>query len=288
MPSSTVLAGHDWLGALPPLGSGPARAARRRAHEPRARAGDRASSARAATGRSSSTAPPRTSSSPSSQRLHDAGARFTAVSEERGDRRLRRSRACSSSIDPIDGSLNAKRGLAHHALSIAVADGPTMADVRFGYVYDVGAGEEWRAESRRRRVARRRRRWARCPPSAGRPTGGWRSWRSSPPRRSAWPPPCPRWRRAPTGCARSGRSRSRSARSRAAASTRWPRSAAAARSTPRRRSSSSARPAALVAFPSLADPLGAPLADLDRPLARRRGAAPPTGLALAATLPVDR
>ena len=29
------------------------------------------------------------------QALHDAGARFTAVSEERGDRRLRRPRTCS-------------------------------------------------------------------------------------------------------------------------------------------------------------------------------------------------
>ena len=32
-------------------------------------------------------------------------------------------------IDPLDGSRNAKRGLPHYALSIAVADGPTMADV---------------------------------------------------------------------------------------------------------------------------------------------------------------
>jgi myo-inositol-1(or 4)-monophosphatase len=48
-------------------------------------------------------------------------------------------------VDPIDGSLNAKRGLPHHALSIAVADGPTMADVAFGYVYDLGPSEEWHA-----------------------------------------------------------------------------------------------------------------------------------------------
>jgi myo-inositol-1(or 4)-monophosphatase len=48
-------------------------------------------------------------------------------------------------IDPIDGSLNAKRGIPAHALSIAVADGPTMADVVFGYVYDLGPGEEWTA-----------------------------------------------------------------------------------------------------------------------------------------------
>jgi myo-inositol-1(or 4)-monophosphatase len=48
-------------------------------------------------------------------------------------------------IDPIDGSLNAKRGLPHFSLSIAVADGPTMGDVFFGYVYDFGWGEEWTA-----------------------------------------------------------------------------------------------------------------------------------------------
>jgi myo-inositol-1(or 4)-monophosphatase len=46
-------------------------------------------------------------------------------------------------VDPIDGSLNAKRALPHHAISIAVADGPTMADVAFAYVYDYGPGEEW-------------------------------------------------------------------------------------------------------------------------------------------------
>ena len=46
-------------------------------------------------------------------------------------------------IDPIDGSVNAKRGLPHHALSIAVAEGPTMADVVFGFVQDFGPEEEW-------------------------------------------------------------------------------------------------------------------------------------------------
>ena len=77
--------------------------------------------------------------------LHAAGARFTVVSEERGtvdydgDGTL-------VIVDPIDGSLNAKRGMVHHALSIAVAEGPTMADVVFGFVYDLGPGEEWVAE----------------------------------------------------------------------------------------------------------------------------------------------
>jgi myo-inositol-1(or 4)-monophosphatase len=74
--------------------------------------------------------------------LHEAGARFTAVSEERGiveygDGEL------LVVIDPLDGSLNAKRGIRSHSLSIAVADGPTMADVFFGYVYDFGTREEW-------------------------------------------------------------------------------------------------------------------------------------------------
>jgi myo-inositol-1(or 4)-monophosphatase len=46
-------------------------------------------------------------------------------------------------VDPIDGSLNAKRGIPFFAVSIAVADGGQMGDVHFGYVYDFGSGEEW-------------------------------------------------------------------------------------------------------------------------------------------------
>jgi myo-inositol-1(or 4)-monophosphatase len=48
-------------------------------------------------------------------------------------------------IDPIDGSLNAKRGIPFFSLSIAVADGRTMGDVLFGFVHDFGSGEEWTA-----------------------------------------------------------------------------------------------------------------------------------------------
>jgi myo-inositol-1(or 4)-monophosphatase len=48
-------------------------------------------------------------------------------------------------VDPIDGSLNAKRGIPFFSISIAVADGDTMGDVVFGYVYDFGAREEWTA-----------------------------------------------------------------------------------------------------------------------------------------------
>jgi myo-inositol-1(or 4)-monophosphatase len=76
--------------------------------------------------------------------LHAAGHRFTAVSEERGEVDYGGG-AVRVVIDPIDGSLNAKRLLPCCALSIAVADGPTMADVAFAFVHDFGAGEEWTA-----------------------------------------------------------------------------------------------------------------------------------------------
>jgi len=48
-------------------------------------------------------------------------------------------------VDPIDGSLNAKRSIPFFSISIAVADGGTMDDVFFGYVYDFGTAEEWTA-----------------------------------------------------------------------------------------------------------------------------------------------
>jgi myo-inositol-1(or 4)-monophosphatase len=48
-------------------------------------------------------------------------------------------------VDPIDGSLNAKRGIGFFSLSIAVASGPTLGDVDFGFVHDFGTEEEWSA-----------------------------------------------------------------------------------------------------------------------------------------------
>lgn len=80
--------------------------------------------------------------------LHAEGHAFVAVSEERGEVAFGFDGspppdAVRVVIDPIDGSLNAKRGLPHHALSIAVAHGTTMADVVFGYVHDFGPDEEW-------------------------------------------------------------------------------------------------------------------------------------------------
>jgi myo-inositol-1(or 4)-monophosphatase len=74
--------------------------------------------------------------------LRAQGYRFLALSEERGEIDYGATDV-RVIIDPIDGSLNAKRRIPHHALSLAVADGPTMADVVFAYVYDFGPAEEW-------------------------------------------------------------------------------------------------------------------------------------------------
>jgi len=82
--------------------------------------------------------------------LHRDGARFTALSEERGLVDYG-SPDVLVLIDPIDGSTNAKRGLPHHAVSLALATGPdvaargTMADVACGLVADLGSGERWTA-----------------------------------------------------------------------------------------------------------------------------------------------
>ena len=80
------------------------------------------------------------------RRLEELGIDLTLVSEELGVRELGAGGPPVVVVDPIDGSVNAKRGIPFFSLSLAVADGPTMADVTFGYVYDFGAREEWVAE----------------------------------------------------------------------------------------------------------------------------------------------
>ena len=74
----------------------------------------------------------------------EPAAPFALVSEELGEKRYGEGGPWVV-LDPIDGSLNAKRGIPFFSLSIAVSDGPTMGDVTFGYVYDFGSGEEWTA-----------------------------------------------------------------------------------------------------------------------------------------------
>lgn len=77
------------------------------------------------------------------ERLAADGASFVAVSEERGEVEFGSGGSARVVIDPIDGSLNARRTIPSHSLSIAVASGPAMADVEFGFVHDFGAGEEF-------------------------------------------------------------------------------------------------------------------------------------------------
>jgi myo-inositol-1(or 4)-monophosphatase len=75
--------------------------------------------------------------------LEKLGVGLCAVSEERGLVEIAGGGAARVVIDPIDGSLNAKRRLPFYSLSIAVADGADMASVSFGYVTNFPTGEEW-------------------------------------------------------------------------------------------------------------------------------------------------
>jgi myo-inositol-1(or 4)-monophosphatase len=71
---------------------------------------------------------------------------FTLVSEELGEKVFGKGGRTRIVLDPIDGSINAKRGIPFFSVSIAVAEGDRMEDVVFGYVYDFGSGEEWTAK----------------------------------------------------------------------------------------------------------------------------------------------
>lgn len=80
------------------------------------------------------------------EELEAIGVGLTAVSEERGQVPIAGGGPIHVVIDPIDGSRNAKRQMPLHAVSIAVAEDDTMGGVAFGYVKDLGSGEEWWAE----------------------------------------------------------------------------------------------------------------------------------------------
>ena len=79
--------------------------------------------------------------------LEGLGLGLTAISEERGHVAVGGGGPVRVVVDPIDGSLNAKRRLPFHCLSIAVASGPAMEDVEFGYIAELsggaGASTEW-------------------------------------------------------------------------------------------------------------------------------------------------
>ncbi len=62
------------------------------------------------------------------EELHRQGHDFTLVSEELGERSFGSS-STYVVVDPIDGSVNAKRGLRSFCLSIAVASGSRSCDL---------------------------------------------------------------------------------------------------------------------------------------------------------------
>lgn len=78
--------------------------------------------------------------------IEGLGVPVTAVSEERGEVEVDGGSDTRVVIDPVDGSLNAKRGLPFACVSIAIASGPRMGDVEMGWVAEldprISAGDE--------------------------------------------------------------------------------------------------------------------------------------------------
>jgi myo-inositol-1(or 4)-monophosphatase len=78
--------------------------------------------------------------------LEQFGLPVLAVSEERGEVSLNgggEGGGVRVVIDPVDGSMNAKRGLPFACVSLAVAGGPRMADVDVGYVAELDPPRDW-------------------------------------------------------------------------------------------------------------------------------------------------
>jgi myo-inositol-1(or 4)-monophosphatase len=74
------------------------------------------------------------------------GEPLLAVSEERGEVTLNggdERGPVRVVVDPVDGSMNAKRGLPFACVSVAVAAGPRMRDVEVGYVAELDPPRDW-------------------------------------------------------------------------------------------------------------------------------------------------
>jgi myo-inositol-1(or 4)-monophosphatase len=69
--------------------------------------------------------------------IEELGVGLVAVSEERGELEVGGGGPVRVVIDPVDGSLNAKRGLPFACVSITVASGPRMGDVELGWVAEL-------------------------------------------------------------------------------------------------------------------------------------------------------
>lgn len=80
------------------------------------------------------------------EELAALGTGLTVLTEEAGEVEIAGGGPPVVVVDPIDGSLNARRGLPVFSTAIALAEGPAMGDVVLGLVRDHGTGEEWTAE----------------------------------------------------------------------------------------------------------------------------------------------
>jgi myo-inositol-1(or 4)-monophosphatase len=73
--------------------------------------------------------------------IEGLGVPVTAISEERGEVSVGTAGiedgVVRVVVDPVDGSLNAKRGLPFACVSIAIASGPRMSDVEIGWVAEL-------------------------------------------------------------------------------------------------------------------------------------------------------
>ena len=61
----------------------------------------------------------------------------TAISEERGELDIAGGSDIRIVVDPVDGSLNAKRGLPFACVSIAISSGDRMSDVEVGWIAEL-------------------------------------------------------------------------------------------------------------------------------------------------------
>ena len=132
---------HDWLGLC-----------RRAAHAARAAVGDLSSTAERSVahgegeGGDITLAVDRAAEDAVFDELSRFGSPLLAVSEERGEVSLNGGNEGDSVrvvVDPVDGSMNAKRGLPFACVSIAVACGPRMRDVEVGFVAELDPPRDW-------------------------------------------------------------------------------------------------------------------------------------------------
>jgi myo-inositol-1(or 4)-monophosphatase len=78
------------------------------------------------------------------EKLHDAGERFSVLSEEAGLRRFGADHPLVV-VDPVDGSLNAKQGIPFFNVMLALLEGATADTAAVACVVNLGSGQRWTA-----------------------------------------------------------------------------------------------------------------------------------------------